>query len=502
MKGLAFILPLFALLWLGFSQNLFAQCVQGDCRNGTGTYLFKNGDRYVGQWSGGQPHGKGTYYFSSKERYEGDFKFGKFDGQGTMYYPDGAYYTGGWKENQKNGYGKLVYREGKVAEGQWVAGKMQKPSSSSSSSANPGAAPSSSMASPPPTTASGKNNIAGLRNCNTTLCRSGTGYYDYPDGSRWIGEFSNGVPHGKGICYYASGDRYEGQWAGGAPNGPGVLYSGNRATGAVWVNGHVMHELEAEEVVPNNPVRIEPTRGVKIYAVIVGVGRYAAMPSLRYTDDDAFRFYSFLKSPEGGALPDDQIVILVDENATRENVLRAMRQYFLKADKNDVVLFFFSGHGLEGCFLPVDYDGFNNKLRHEEIKQIFLQSQAKHKLCIADACHSGTLNYGLAAKGPAPVSLSRYYQAFEESSGGIALLMSSKAEELSLEDHGLRQGVFTYYLLRGMKGEANENGDNIITIRELYNYVRSKVRDYTANVQNPVLTGLFDENMPVAFYRF
>ncbi|MCS6927902.1 MAG: caspase family protein [Saprospiraceae bacterium] len=500
MKGIAFILPPLALLWTSASQNLGAQCVQGDCRNGTGTYLFKNGDRYVGQWAAGLPHGKGTYYFASRERYEGDFKFGKFDGQGTMYYPDNAYYTGGWKENQKNGHGRLVTPDGKVREGIWVAGKLQqetqKPTKLVGESSSPPGNSTSNAGN------NGKHNIAGLRNCNTTFCRSGTGYYDYPDGSRWIGEFQNGVPHGKGICYYANGDRYEGHWAKGAPNGPGVLYSGNRATGAVWVNGYVMHEMDSEEVVPNSPVQVEPSRGVKIYAVVVGVGRYTAMPSLRYTDDDAFRFYSFLKSPEGGALPDDQIVILVDENATREKILEKMRQYFLKADKNDVILFFFSGHGLEGCFLPVDYDGFNNKLRHEEIKQILMQSQAKHKLCIADACHSGTLNYGLAAKGPAPVSLSRYYQAFEESSGGIALLMSSKGEELSLEDHGLRQGVFTYYLLRGMKGEANANGDNIITIRELYNYVRTKVREYTANVQNPVLTGAFDDNMPVAFYRF
>ncbi len=498
-----FILPPIALLW-GASQNLMAQCIQGDCRNGTGTYVFANGDRYVGQWAAGKPHGRGTYYFNTRERYEGEFKFGKFDGVGTMYYPDKAYYTGGWRENRKNGRGRMVYPDGRSVDGLWVDGKMQSalaPTATPAASGGSGAAttPTQSSAS---SNNSARNNVANLRNCNTTFCRSGTGYYDYPDGSRWIGEFKNGVPQGKGICFYASGDRYEGQWANGAPNGTGILYSGNRVTNAVWVNGHVMHEIDAEEAMPNDPVRVEPTRGVKIYAVIVGVGRYTAMPSLRYTDDDAFRFYSFLKSPEGGALPDDQIVVLVDENATRENILRAMRQYFLKADKNDVVLFFFSGHGLEGCFLPVDYDGYNNKVRHEEIKQIFTQSQAKHKLCIADACHSGTLNYSLAAKGPAPVSLSRYYQAFEESNGGIALLMSSKAEELSLEDHGLRQGVFTYYLLRGMKGEANTDGDNIITIRELYNYVRTKVREYTANVQNPVLTGMFDDNMPVAFYRY
>ena len=79
--------------------------------------------------------------------------------------------------------------------------------------------------------------------------------------------------------------------------------------------------------------------------------------------------------------------------------------------------------------------------------------------------------------------------------------MSSKAEELSLEDHGLRQGVFTYYILKGLKGAADPNGDYIVTVKELYNYVYAKVREYTANVQTPVLTGDYDDNMPVALRR-
>lgn len=466
-------------------------------------YRFTNGDKYVGDWSNGRPHGQGKYYFASQERYEGEFRFGKFEGTGTMFYPDGAYYTGGWKQNVKNGQGRLVYTDGSVREGKWVNGKFtssqSSPATSSGTVAQANTKPTNTTTANKP---SGKNDIAGLRNCTSTYCRSGSGYYDYPDGSRWIGEFKNGVPYGQGICYYAGGDRYEGQWANGAPNGEGVIYSTNgRVTGAVWVNGAAIRELDSNEAMPNDPVKMEASHDVKIYAVVVGVSRYTSMPSLKFTDDDAFRFYSFLKSPEGGALPDEQIAVLVDESATRENVLRTMRQYFLKADANDVVLFYFSGHGLEGCFLPVDFDGYNNKLRHEEIKQILMQSKAKHKLCIADACHSGTLNDGLAAKGQ-PVSLDKYYQAFEESNGGVALLMSSKAEELSLEDHGLRQGVFTYYLLRGLKGAANTNGDNIITIRELYNYVLVKVREYTTNVQTPVLTGAHDDNMPVAFQRY
>ncbi len=54
-----------------------------------------------------------------------------------------------------------------------------------------------------------------------------------------------------------------------------------RVTGAVWVNGAAIRELDSDETIPNNPVRVEASRNVKIYAVIVGVGRYTAMPSLK-----------------------------------------------------------------------------------------------------------------------------------------------------------------------------------------------------------------------------
>lgn len=561
MKGLNLFIRLtfLAILFAGHSNNLSAQCISGNCQNGAGSYryaanskytgqflnglregngkitltngnaydgqfsrnrmqgegtmVYSNGDKYIGTWQNDQMHGRGKYYFKTKERYEGDFKNGEFEGQGTMYYPDGAYYSGGWKDNRKHGVGKLITPNGETMQATWSMGKMINSSSSNTDVAQNKPSNSSKPTNTKPTNTKPTNtkptgsrpDLAGLRNCATTYCRTGQGYYTYPDGSVWVGEFKEGVPNGRGICYYANGDRYEGAWSNNAPYGEGVMYfATGRVYGAVWVNGSPIKELDSDEGLPTDPVRTENSRNVKIWAVIVGVGRYTAMPSLKFTDDDAYRVYSFLKSPEGGALPDEQISVLVDEAASRQNILSTMRQKFLKADANDVVLLYFSGHGLEGCFLPVDYDGFNNKLRHEEIKDIFKASKAKHKLCIADACHSGSLNFGngeLASKGPAPVSLARYYQAFEDTDGGIALLMSSRAEELSLEDHGLRQGVFTYYVLQGLKGKADANNDYLVTIKELYGYVYGKVREYTAGVQTPVLTGNYDDGMPVALRR-
>jgi len=205
-----------------------------------------------------------------------------------------------------------------------------------------------------------------------------------------------------------------------------------------------------------------------------------------------------LKSPEGGALPDNQLRVLIDENATKNRILKNMKEILLQADGNDVVLFYFSGHGLEGSFVPYDFDGFNNKLDHKDISAIMSKSRAKHKIVYGDACHSGSL---LAMKAPVHQTLKRYYSEFERTKGGLALMMSSKSEEVSLEDGGLRSGIFSYYLIRGLKGEADRDKNKIVTIQEIYDYVYDEVQNYTAHAQTPTITGSFDRGMPVAVIR-
>lgn len=462
---------------------------------GNGSMKYANGDKYVGTWQADQPDGVGKYYFKSGERYEGNFTAGQFEGLGSMYYPDGAKYVGSWKANRKNGSGKFIFADGKITDGTWANGELTDSDEEGGSVST--ASPANNPTGGKPVQ---KPNLNGIKDCGSINCGNGKGFYKYADGSIFVGAFKDGYPEGSGTCFYANGDRYEGSWGKNSPHGDGVMFfASGRVYGAVWLYGSPVRELDSEEDVPTGEkVDVDASKNVKIWALIVGVGRYEHMPTLRFTDDDAYQVFAFLKSPEGGALPDGQIKVLIDEDASRENILRAMRSLFLKADENDVVLMYFSGHGLEGAFLPADFDGYSNKLRHDEVKDIFNQSRAKHKLCIADACHSGSL---LAAKSPVLVTLDRYYQAFEASEGGTALLMSSKGEELSLEDNGLRQGVFSHYLLKGMKGAADANRDSIVTIQELYNYVFGKVREYTGSQQSPVLTGDFDKNMPVAVVR-
>jgi hypothetical protein len=461
--------------------------------HGNGTMRYHNGDVYQGKWSNSMPNGKGKYTFASGDRYEGSFTEGQFHGQGTMYYVNGSRYYGSWKNNEKDGQGTFVDSNGRTKTGIWRNGQLvetaERPMVQS-------------------THQQSNHNEAGNhsvstgfeRDCNEEYCRDGLGTYIYADGSKYVGEFKYGYPEGKGKVYYANGDVYEGSWANHAPHGPGVIYfSSGKARGGLWRNGKMVGEMKpVREQVADKKIDIDYSEEVKVWAVVVGVGRYKHMPALRYTDDDAYQMYAFLKSVEGGSLTDEQVKILVDEDATRMNVLTTVHNTLLKADDNDVILFYFSGHGLEGSFLPVDYDGYNNRILHEEIRDLMAKSKANQKVVFADACHSGSI---LAMKAPVKQTLDRLYTAFENTSGGLALMMSSKGEEYSLEDGGLRSGIFSYFLIKGLKGAADRNKDKIVTMGELFNYVKKTVVEYTAGAQTPTLSGNFDQNMPVAVRR-
>ncbi|MBX2890872.1 MAG: caspase family protein [Saprospiraceae bacterium] len=439
--------------------NIQSGCLSGDCKNGQGIFAYPDGSKYEGQFLKGKFHGQGVFYFANGDKYEGEFKENYPDGQGTRTYAvNNQQEAGEWRQGEY--FGSSLIESGKTG-------------------------------------------------CIQGDCDNGKGSYIFKEGvAKYTGDFKDGQPHGHGVCMYANGDRYRGEWLEGAFGGKGTLYlrDGTIVDG-YWRAGEYVGKQAPADYKPTTPTVAEtPAQappvelpGAKVWAVVVGVAAYDHMPALRYTDDDAYRFYAFLKSLEGGALPDEQVQILVDEDATRDNVIGAINEIFAQAGANDLVIFYFSGHGLNGSFLPIDFDGFNNKITHDEIAGAFNKCRAKFKLCLADACHSGSL-FAMRSATEEPI-LNTYYTSLAKSVSGTALIMSSKADETSLESQGLRQGVFSHFLIRGLKGEADKNKDKVVTVEELFAYIYANVRDYTSNRQSPVIKGTYDPKMPVAVTR-
>ena len=234
-------------------------------------------------------------------------------------------------------------------------------------------------------------------------------------------------------------------------------------------------------------VFLQQTNAQKKYVLIAGVADYKDNRlDLRYCDDDAYRFYAYMKSTKGGSVPDENIAILVDEAATRGNILRTMNKIFSKAGKNDMLIFYFSGHGGEGYFCPYETSqNAKSLLLHDDIKKIFKKHPAKSKIVFGDACYAGSIFEG-TSHGSSNNSTSKT---------NVVIMMSSKYSETSLENPKLRQGTFSYYLLRGLQGKADRNNDKNITLKELFPYIKANVLNFTNNRQTPFIEGKAPTNM-------
>lgn len=506
------------IITVSAAVGLSANCIVGNCINGSGTKQSTAGDRWVGkfvnaqlegegEWISNQGdyyrgafrngvmHGRGMLRYKSGDVYIGEFAEGAFDGKGRYKYANGDQYFGYWQMGAMHGAGTYSYANGEQLKGTYEHGKLVEEPTLKIKQNNVGQVAEAYTAPP-------AGELASVtKDCTSKYCDGIRGIYKYGDGSRYIGDFKAGAPDGVGRCEYINGDVYEGGWKYHSPHGKGIMhFASGQKYAAMWDHGHPKEQL-LDDLDFTSPEKTSPNafnERVDIYALVVGVATYAHMPSLKYTDDDAYQVYAFLKSPEGGAVPEDKVKVLIDDSATKSNILLAMDELFSKADANDVVFLYISGHGLEGSFIPSDFNGYSNNIPYTEITKIIDKSEAKSKICIADACHSGSL---VTAKTPFQASLDDYYQVLGQSAGGTALMMSSAASEVSLEYSGLRQGVFSHYLLKGMKGGADTNGDKIVNVSELFAYISKGVASYTAQKQTPVLTGTYDPQMPVAMIR-
>lgn len=104
--------------YVGKSKNNYG-CISGNCQDGSGTYTFENGSKYVGGFVNGNFNGRGTYYFENNDKYMGEYKDGNRHGQGTYIWNNGVKYVGEWVLNNYSGEGTMYYTNGTSKSGIW-----------------------------------------------------------------------------------------------------------------------------------------------------------------------------------------------------------------------------------------------------------------------------------------------------------------------------------------------------------------------------------------------
>ena len=94
---------------------------RGGQANGRGVYTYTDGSHYDGEWREGRRNGRGVFTFTNGNLYDGEFKDGNFNGRGVFTFADGNRYVGEFKDNKVNGTGILVVG-GKTYSGSWTNG--------------------------------------------------------------------------------------------------------------------------------------------------------------------------------------------------------------------------------------------------------------------------------------------------------------------------------------------------------------------------------------------
>lgn len=261
----------------------------------------------------------------------------------------------------------------------------------------------------------------------------------------------------------------------------------------------------------------DSARGVKpeLWAVVVGISRYqhgdqdvegSRIANLKYAAEDAQAISNFLQSEEGGGFRDvaegGHLILLKDEQATKANLeaaLNGLRQ--AKPDAYFVV--YLAAHGVivpqrnlqtnttdeVPYFFLYDTDPRQiqqTALRMDYVQKLIREIPAKSGLVLSDTCHSAGVD--MAGRG-VRLAQSRDSGAAIESlrtvSDGVGLIAAAGQTESSLERDSLGHGVFTWSLLEGLRGHADNDKDGVVIFDELTRYLRNEVPRLTNNRQNP-----------------
>jgi Caspase domain len=250
------------------------------------------------------------------------------------------------------------------------------------------------------------------------------------------------------------------------------------------------------------------------YAVVVGIARYSdsggGVTSLQFADRDAQEFRDFLLSPDGGSFTKDHVRLLLNEDATAQNVRSAFFTFLTKAQPQDEVVLYVAGHGAPDPNDPrnlylLTYDTKLNDMGGTafpmwQLQDVFTRVlKAKRVVTFADTCHSYGFS-GERARGKKSNNLVNQYLARFANDSDRAVITASDISQLSYESDkwGGGHGVFTFFLLKGLRGEADFNKDGTVTAGELFAYIHDNVDKATGGNQSPMALPGLAERLPLS----
>jgi uncharacterized caspase-like protein len=257
------------------------------------------------------------------------------------------------------------------------------------------------------------------------------------------------------------------------------------------------------------------------WAVVIGVGQYnsTAIPQLKYSVADAEAVHEVLTG-RGGFKKEN--VLLITDKTARKPTLRDLKWAlgtFLarSAKKEDLIVIFFAGHGapeidprgaepdgLAKYLVPSDADPndlYSTGLPMDEFQTIFDRIEAERVVVFLDACYSGAAGgRTFASRRTRAARVDEVFLDRLTRSKGRAIVTASQASEVSMEVPELGHGLFTHFLVQGLRGAADLDRDGIVSLQEVYQYLEQQVSQKSRAMggnQHPVMKGEMEGILPL-----
>lgn len=230
----------------------------------------------------------------------------------------------------------------------------------------------------------------------------------------------------------------------------------------------------------------------RLHLFAVGISDYPAddLTSLKYASKDAKDFINTITTSNTDIYSNVTTSLLTDKAATRSGVLSGLKKLVSGADQGDVVMVYFSGHGVpdgdqffymthdasaQECYNGVDFQAIRSPLK------ALTEEKKCHVILFMDTCYSGAM-FGMKSNT----------KEFSMTVPGLVGFYSSTSGQQSAEIDKLQNGAFTHAILAGLKGAA-KNSEGEITINELETFIKRKVAEDTKGKQNPIVENLLGD---------
>ena len=511
--------------------------------NGQGAYTHTNGNKYVGEYKNGKPHGQGTYFFLEDNqfkgvKYVGELKDGKQHGQGSTTYPNGDKYVGEYKDGKKNGLGMKTLTDGSWYYGEWsndIPHGQGILFSDRSTTREEGIWADGKFI------REAKVNLPALNNnVATSADRSDIDHERqqlnekpkrYEDEKRQRQQASSSQrinlqinhtqPNSDGLFFIdikTNADTasllIDGKEEGGKSDGNYTLKRiaragqsssfkivatdiyGNTDTKIINVTRTIS---EAKATYADlNPTNIKRKSDRDAVAIIIGISDYKNLPKADFANDDARVFYDY--AIRALSIKPDNIKLLVDGDASEVGIYKAFKTWLpSKVRSSTDVYVFYSGHGLptsdgKGLYLlpqQTDRDLISKTaIQMQEVINDIQSTKPKSVTLFLDACYSGQSRTGETLIASArPIAIRSESRIFPDN---FTVITASQNDQISSSNPDLKHGIFSYYLMRGMEGDADTDKDGKITLGEMQSYLVENVGRQAGMInrkQKPQLIG-------------